>query len=482
MLNWFKNAFGSPAPLKAATPAVTIEYLLNDPLTPDLKTTIEVPTFTDPPRFVVQGWKGYAVSDIQKQAGQVYACLVSAIRMVQANYHRPLHWATTDTLVAIPRAGRGCNAFYDRSALNFFYDQHPVTKNIVFTANSVNVVSHEFGHAVLDAMRPDFWNIQSLEVFAFHEAFGDIISLLTTMQSDLVLNAALRETANNLRKSNVISRIGEEMGNFMYATGRRNVEETAVRNAVNSFIYVPPETLPQKVNDLSLSQEPHSYSRLFTGIWYDCLVSLYEYEAAKSTPIEAFRKARDIMAFVTLNAVPMVAVNPRFYTSFAKSMLAVAQASFPGDYFNTIRKVMLQRKVVAGTLMASRRKVMDLHQIDLTKLHSLGNNMCGVRTGDVRTARLLDLSDRKLKTTNLPVALLSAKLEMPTENQYTLDSANIIIDEVSVDENYLKEAVRTAVSYLHHDHHVGDDGLSHDKCFCIKDGKLVRQRSCLDSR
>lgn len=482
MLNWLKNIVSSPTPLKASPPTAVIEYLLNDPLTPDLKASVEVLYLAESPRFFVQGWKGYAISDIQKQAAQVYACLTTTMNMVKSVYPRPLHWSSTEALVVNPRAGRGVNASYDRAALNFLFDQHPVTKKMVYTAESVNVVAHELGHAILDAIRPDLWNLQSLEIFAAHESFADIISMLTTLQHDLVIDHVLKETNNNPRTSNVVSRIAEEMGNFLYAQGKRNIEVNALRNAANTLAYVAPETLPQKTDDLSLSQEPHSFSRVLTSIWFDCLISLYEHEVTKQPHHDALKKARDVMAYVTINAMPMAAANPRFYTAIAKSMLAVAQAKYEDKtYFSILRKVFVKHKLVSNTLMSSDAKFVDLHRVN-AKINNLDNDMCGLRDGEIQKARLLDFGDRKLKMANLPLDLLKAQLEIPMERQYTLDSSNRIVDELQIEGSYVVESVRNAVKFLHNTNNVSRDVLDIGKCFCLKEGKLVRQRSCLDTR
>lgn len=44
-----------------------------------------------------------------------------------------------------PEVGKDFNAFYDGGQLAFFFDRDPVTKNVVFTANSADIVSHELG-------------------------------------------------------------------------------------------------------------------------------------------------------------------------------------------------------------------------------------------------------------------------------------------------------------------------------------------------
>lgn len=337
MLNWFK---------KTESPSATIEYLLNDPLTPTLKSTIKVPLIESEPHYFVQGYKGFGVSDIQKQAAQVYASIGAGLAMFKAAYAKPIKWSATNSLIIVPRAGRGINAFYDRATLQFFYDYHPITKKMVFTCESVNVTTHELGHAVLDAIRPDLWSLQSLEIFAFHESFGDIFSLLTTLNNDQIIDYVIKETNGNLRQSNIVSRIAEEMGNVMFNLGKKGASQDSLRNAVNTLTYSPPEYLSNE------DQEPHNFSCVFTGAWYDCLVNMYEQDG--KTP-EGLKKSRDALAKITMNSIPLVAANPRFYLAFAKTMIAAAQFIEHGKYFNAIRKAFVERKIVPNVLMMTSK-------------------------------------------------------------------------------------------------------------------------------
>ena len=50
-----------------------------------------------------------------------------------------------------------------------------------FSGASTDVVAHEIGHGLLDAIRPDLWDAAFLEAGAFHEAFGDCIAILTAL-------------------------------------------------------------------------------------------------------------------------------------------------------------------------------------------------------------------------------------------------------------------------------------------------------------
>lgn len=437
MLNWFKKT----------QPSATIEYLLNDPLTPTLKSTIQVPLVDSEPRYFVQGYKGFGISEIQKQAAQVYASISAGLAMFKAAYAKPIKWSSTNSLIIIPRAGRGMNAFYDRSALQFFYDYHPITQKMVFTCESVNVTTHELGHAVLDAIRPDLWNLQSLEIFAFHESFGDIFSLLTTLNSDQIIDYVMQETNGNLRQSNIVSRIAEEMGNVMFSMGKKGTSQDSLRNAVNNLVYSQPEYLSNE------EQEPHNFSRIFTGAWYDCLVNMYEQDG--KTP-ESLKKSRDALAKITMNSIPLVAANPRFYLAFAKTMIAAAQFVEHGKYFNAVRKAFIERKIVSNILMCTKKpEKIPNRLIDPEKVPN----------------RLIDFKG-KLKTSHLPLKLLKVIIETPNETQ----------DEVPSNIDTIQESAQNAVQFLHRTQQINDDQYGCDKCFSIKNGNLVRVRSCLDMR
>ena len=60
-------------------------------------------------------------------------------------------------------------------------------------AFSVDVVSHEAGHAFLDVIRPDLFDTPYLETNAFHEAFGDCVAILTSLADPEVRAALLKQ-------------------------------------------------------------------------------------------------------------------------------------------------------------------------------------------------------------------------------------------------------------------------------------------------
>jgi hypothetical protein len=107
------------------------------------------------------------------------------------------------------------NAFYARdSGLNFF---HGVVDNVdppvtVFSGESPDVVCHELGHAILDAVKPELFDTPSSEVGAFHEAFGDISSTLSALQLPSIRQFVLEQTGANLNSNSRLSQQARQLG------------------------------------------------------------------------------------------------------------------------------------------------------------------------------------------------------------------------------------------------------------------------------
>ena len=242
-----------------------IDYLMNDPTTPNLKGSVPIPSKPSLQMNVV-GWNG----TVQKkpavmQAGGCYVTLANSINYVQKMRSQKIkRWAGTGQLNVVPRAGNQLNAFYNRRALKFFHTNIPGL-GMVFTSDSADVVAHEMGHALLDAQRPDFWNVQALEIWAFHEAYADITAIVGMMQYKKVLNYVLNETGGDLRKGNCVSKIAEQLGEALYALtkGKGGYNPDFLRSAINDFNYKNPSQLPKKAPENRLCAECHSFGRVF---------------------------------------------------------------------------------------------------------------------------------------------------------------------------------------------------------------------------
>ena len=182
----------------------------------------------------------------------------------------------TSSLRLEPNSGIGLQAIYDRQALRFSRWEVPTT---VFVASSVDAVAHEVGHAILDAIRPDLWNSPYPEILAFHEAFGDCMALLVALFDDTqrgtLFNAAT-PPANVLDGDSSITRFAECVAVAYGKSFPPNHASATARDANNALQWAFPHELPPDAPGAGLSSEPHSFSRIFTGCFFDCIRNIYK--------------------------------------------------------------------------------------------------------------------------------------------------------------------------------------------------------------
>ncbi|MGH7469701.1 MAG: peptidase M4 [Longimicrobiales bacterium] len=123
-----------------------------------------------------------------------------------------------------PFAVQERNAFYDRnqSGLCFGYFRAPrhaagftVPGGLVFTALSHDVIVHETTHALLDALRPEFYTPTNPDVLGFHEGLADIVALFQHFSYADVVEKAMREARGVLSRASLLSNLAQEFGHAL---------------------------------------------------------------------------------------------------------------------------------------------------------------------------------------------------------------------------------------------------------------------------
>src|SRR4029077_11902150 len=143
---------------------------------------------------------------------QIASALDRGKRLGARGLPEPGAWIPGPVLPAVAVAGEDLNAYYDRKALRFFRDVDAKTKAVVQSGDSPDIVTHEQGHAILDDIRPDLWDAPHFEVAAFHEAFGDLAAIAVALAQPALAERALAETKGDAARSNLVSRLAEELG------------------------------------------------------------------------------------------------------------------------------------------------------------------------------------------------------------------------------------------------------------------------------
>jgi len=450
-------------------------YLLNDPTTPQFSEPQILPPQPLNLQFTVNGYNPTELNSTLPQASRAVNChitLCNSINYFQdtiSKIDKPVQeWAATHNLIIYPQAGQDFNAYYDRSALKFFFNVDPVTQKTVYAADAIDVVAHELGHSLLDIMRPDLWNTQSLEAFAFHEAFGDINAMATMMQSDKILEHVIDETGGDLMKSNIVSKLAEELGNAIYHLNPEGRVYGYLRDASVIFKYVDPHKLPHKALDNQLCAEPHSFGRIFAGCWYEIVAKIFASEKTKMGNLPAFKHARDVAYSCLIKAIKMAPNTVKFTESVAKSMIDAAKMK-DHSYYGIIKAVFANRHVIRPAIKILSTTNWNTEINKLTKYDHVvkkGDFIAVRKVGKIKKFKISDHLVVNLNDANNP--LYDVEMEVPTEHSYFFEKGELIDESYSDNDEILQSAVVCAVAiYNYH-------GLGPDKMWKIDNGKLVR--------
>lgn len=301
------------------------------PVTPDLNQDFLIDPTSDEKAF---------------DAVHTYTIVRQVLTMYQRVLDRKLQWqwnsnTNQNPIEVYPQAGRTANAFYSREekALKFFFfkpDSQPAGSPDVFTCRSLDIVAHETGHAVLDALKPNWISFSApAQTGGLHEAFGDITSILTILSQLDLVEYIVAQTKADLHRRNILAALAEQFGN---AVGMPE----GLRNADNDF----------KLSEVS--DEVHDISQVFTGAIYDILADIF---TANRNPrisddaVTLYETGR-YMAGLIIRAIEQAPDDHATYADVAKAMMEIATADGHPDYATFIEKQFTLREVLGAQAFA----------------------------------------------------------------------------------------------------------------------------------
>jgi len=284
-----------------------------------------------------------AASTAQFHQVSVWALLQNALSFFEdaSALGRRIPWAFEgNRLIVVPHAGFGQNAFYDRASksLQFYYFGEP--EETVYTCLSVDIVNHEFAHAVLDGIRPLYNESGTPQTGAFHEFTGDLAAILLTLKNGTSRRQLAKASGGKIEDATTLSSIAEEFGQA--ASGR-----PYLRSAVNKLTMA----------DLATETEPHELSKVMTGAMFDVLIKIAEnyqkQEAGRApkTPVQAFYLAADRMqrmAIQPLDLMPPVDATFRDYAVAVCRCQRLADPLDPEDYYGMLIDVFRKRGILSA--------------------------------------------------------------------------------------------------------------------------------------
>jgi len=329
---------------------MTIAYVPNDPAsgTPSRNITPTPDRVAPKVGFAVQGLPVEKVYPATAKEYAIWTAREAALRAINAfeACAGPLKaWQGTPprlSLPLIPDAGVDLNAYYDRASISFF--ESAVGGQTFYSGASEDVVAHETGHAILDALRPDLWNAAMTEVGAFHEGFGDCIALITAL-SDQGNRAALLKTDPKLAKANSVETLVEALAAAIGTAIDPNHNAAIPRHARNDFLWAIPKQLPPDGPGTVLINEIHSLGQLLAGTFYRTILGVF----ARTKGDEAgLWQATRVATWLLVNAVLRAPIRPRFFQSVGRTMLVVDNASYKGANGPAIRAAYAHHNIDIG--------------------------------------------------------------------------------------------------------------------------------------
>jgi len=342
---------------KRASPATVLAWQ-DDPMSGMPAISRPVPKLAKPP--LKYKFKGATVKPGVYEEGTPqfrYWTAAEALRR-GGDFWAPLlgvkHWQPGAVLPVSLDKGVDLNAYYDRSELAFFHQA--VGGKTIYSGESPDVVCHEMGHACLDAHRPELFDAPFIEAGAFHESFGDMSAILSALQLPGVRQSVLGAVKSY--KASFVSRCAEQLGWAIRQVDAPAVDPDCLRNAYNAFQYVDPQTLPDDAPATRLCAEVHSFSRIFTGAFYEILSGMLKIRSGKPASADLAAVAGDF-AQLLMDATAAAPVQPNYFSQVAAHIIDADTARFSGKYRAALIKTFVGRLIVPETavhaLAASRR-------------------------------------------------------------------------------------------------------------------------------
>ena len=180
-----------------------------------------------------------------------------------------------------PHALRQANAFYNPSLKALLFGYFPAKSSnmgrnlpggTVFTCLSYDVVAHETTHALLDGLHRYFIEPSNPDVFAFHEAFADIVAMFQHFTHPEVLLHQVAKTRGDLGKDNLLAKLAQQFG-----------EATGMHGALRQFLGrqdANGDPLPPDPSLYRSTKEAHKRGAILVTAMFQAFRTIYESRVA----------------------------------------------------------------------------------------------------------------------------------------------------------------------------------------------------------
>ncbi len=268
---------------------------------------IYAPVDLSHPHIIAQDGLAPSEGNPQFHQQMVYAVAMAAVNRFELALGRPIFWSairpwlqeqteerwyfTPDTkgkgggrdryvqrLRIYPHGLREANAHYSPPKRSLLFGYFPGSDDdsgkhypggMVFTCLSHDIIVHETTHALVDGIHPYFNEPGAGDMWAFHEAFADIIALFQHFTYPEVLRHQIARTRGDLETNNLLGQLAQQFGQA--ASGRQ-----ALRDALGSVNQqgVWERRRPDPRALLAI-REPHDRGSILVAAVFDAFLALY---------------------------------------------------------------------------------------------------------------------------------------------------------------------------------------------------------------
>mgnify|MGYP002335996405 CR=1 FL=1 len=200
-----------------------------------------------------------------------------ANRNGRERWYDPLQTRYVQRLRVYPHALREANAYYSPSKRALLFGYFPSDGDsgkdypggTVFTCLSHDIIAHEVTHALVDGMHPYFNEPSNDDVWAFHEAFADIMALFQHFTYPEVLRHQIANTRGDLETENLLGQLAQQFGQ---ATGQRGALRNYLGKPNEQGVWERTKANPRALED---AYESHERGSILVAAVFDAFLALY---------------------------------------------------------------------------------------------------------------------------------------------------------------------------------------------------------------
>src|SRR5579859_3310989 len=188
-----------------------------------------------------------------------------------------------------PHALRAKNAYYSPEhkalLLGYFNASSSAAAglmqgSVIFTAVSHDVVAHETTHALLDGVHRRFREATNPDVFAFHEAFADIVALFQHFTLPEALKHQIAATRGDLEQQNLLGKLavqfGEATDRYYALRDYLGKVEPPKEGSDDPPKWVRREPQQTDYEDAKATSDPHALGAVLVAAVFDAFLQIYK--------------------------------------------------------------------------------------------------------------------------------------------------------------------------------------------------------------